>query len=129
MVYNKIMKTCIWIAVIALIASTAVFATTDIEVKDNEIVGGVMTALKYVQTYSWPIAVIVLVYALYQYYVVGSEAFEQKVSGQKLIVGLSVFMAIIQCLPLVYAIITIGFSYIIKLKIRVVFNENIIWIK
>lgn len=109
MVYNKIMKTCIWIAVIALIASTAVFATTDIAVKDNQIVGGVMTVLKRVQTYSWPVAVIVLVYALYQYYVVGSEAFEQKVSGQKLIVGLSVFMAIIQCLPLVYAIVTIGF--------------------
>lgn len=109
MVYNKIMKTCIWIAVIALIASTAVFATTDLAVKDNQIVGGVMKVLKYVQTYSWPVAVIVLVYALYQYYVVGSEAFEQKVSGQKLIVGLSVFMAIIQCLPLVYAIITIGF--------------------
>jgi len=109
MVYNKVMKTCIWIAVIALIASTAVFATTDLATKDNEIVGGVMSALKYIQTYSWPIAVIVLVYALYQYYVVGSEAFEQKVSGQKLIVGLSVFMAIIQCLPLVYAIVTIGF--------------------
>ena len=46
---------------------------------------------------------------MYQYYVVGSEAFEQKVSGQKLIVGLSMFMAIIQCLPLVYAIVTIGF--------------------
>ena len=51
----------------------------------------------------------VLVYALYQYYVIGSEAFEHKVNGQKLIVGLSVFMAIIQCLPLVYAIVTIGF--------------------
>ena len=60
MVYNKIMKTCIWIAVIALIASTAVFATTDLAVKDNQIVGGVMTVLKYVQTYSWPVAVIVL---------------------------------------------------------------------
>lgn len=109
MVYNKVMKTCIWIAVIALVASSVVFATTDLAVKDNEIVGGVMTVLKYIQTYSWPVAVIVLVYALYQYYVVGSEAFDQKVSGQKLIVGLSVFMAIIQCLPLVYAIITIGF--------------------
>lgn len=108
MVYNKVMKVCIWVAVIALIASTAVFATTDIAVKDNELIGGTMKVLKYIQTYSWPAAVIVLVYALYQYYVVGSEAFEQKVSGQKLIVGLSVFMAIIQCLPLVYAIITIG---------------------
>ncbi len=110
MVYNKVMKVCLWIAVIGLIASTAVFAVSDIDQKTNQIVGGVMTALKYIQTYSWPIAVIVLVYALYQYYVVGSEAFEQKVSGQKLIVGLSVFMAIIQCLPLVYAIVTIGFN-------------------
>ncbi len=109
MVYSKVMKTCIWISVIALIASTAVFANTNLDLKSNEIVGGVMNALKYVQTYSWPIAVIVLVYALYKYYVVGAEAFEQKISGQKLIVGLSVFMAIIQCLPLVYAIITIGF--------------------
>lgn len=109
MVYNKVMKTCIWIAVIALVASTIVFANTDVTVKENELIGGVMKVLEKIQLYSWPAAVIVLVYALYQYYVVGSEAFEQKVSGQKLIVGLSVFMAIIQCLPLVYAIITIGF--------------------
>lgn len=109
MVYNKVMKVCLWIAVIALVTSSLVFAETNLDQKGNELVGGVMTALKYIQTYSWPVAVIVLVYALYQYYVVGSEAFEQKVSGQKLIVGLSVFMAIIQCLPLVYAIITIGF--------------------
>ena len=109
MVYNKVMRVCLWIAVIALVASTAVFATTDIGTSSDEIVGGVMNVLKNVQLYSWPVAVIVLVYAMYQYYVVGSEAFEQKVSGQKLIVGLSVFMAIIQCLPLAYAIVTIGF--------------------
>lgn len=109
MVYNKVMKVCIWIAIIGLVTSSVAFAVTDVGTKDSAIIGGVMTALKKIQTYSWPIAVIVLVYALYQYYVVGSEAFEQKVSGQKLIVGLSVFMAIIQCLPLVYAIVTIGF--------------------
>ncbi len=108
MVYNKVFKVCAIISIIALLATTAVFATTEIEAKDNEIVGGVMTVLKNVQTYSWPVAVLVLVYGMYQYYVVGSEAFEQKVSGQKLIVGLSVFMTIIQCLPLVYAIITIS---------------------
>lgn len=108
MVYNKVFKTCLLVSIIALLATTAVFATTDLEVKDNEIVGGVMTVLKNVQTYSWPVAVIILVYAMYKYYVVGSEAFEEKVSGQKLIVGLSVFMTIIQCLPLAYAIITIN---------------------
>lgn len=109
MVYNKVMRVCLTIAVLALVASSVVFATTDIATKSNELIGGTMTVLKNIQIYSWPVAVIVLVYAMYQYYVVGSEAFEQKVSGQKLIVGLSVFMAIIQCLPLVYAIITIGF--------------------
>ena len=80
MVYNKVMKVCLWIAVIGLVATTAVFATTNLEAKESELVGGVMTVLKYIQTYSWPVAVIVLVYALYQYYVVGSEAFEQKVT-------------------------------------------------
>lgn len=109
MVYSKVMRVCLWIAIIGLCASTVVFATTDLGNTNNELIGGVMTVLKNIQLYSWPIAVIVLVYAMYQYYVVGSEAFEQKVSGQKLIVGLSVFMAIIQCLPLVYAIIMIGF--------------------
>ena len=108
MVYNKVFKTCLLISIIALLATTAVFATTELEVKDNEIVGGVMTVLKNIQTYSWPVAVVLLVIAMYKYYVVGSEAFEEKVSGQKAIVGLSVFMTIIQCLPLVYAIITIN---------------------
>lgn len=105
MVYNKVMKVCLWIAVIALAVSTAVFAYTDIDVSSDKVIGGVMTVLKNVQLYSWPIAVIFLVYALYQYYVVGSEAFEYKVNGQKQIVGLAVFMAIIQCLPLAYALI------------------------
>ena len=109
MVYNKVMRVCLAIAVIALVASTVVFANTDIATKSNDLIGGVMTVLKNIQLYSWPVAVIVLVYAMYQYYVIGSEAFEQKVNGQKLIVGLSVFMAIIQCLPLAYAIVTIGF--------------------
>lgn len=108
MVYSKVMRVCIAIAIIMLVTTTVVFAQTDIDIKDNMIAGGAMTILKAIQKYSWPVAVVVLVFAMYQYYVVGSEAFENKVSGQKLIVGLSVFMAIIQSLPLAYAIITIG---------------------
>lgn len=107
MVYGKVFKTCLIISIIALLATTFVFANTDLEVKDNQLVGGVMVVLKNIQTYSWPVAVVLLVRAMYKYYVVGSEAFEEKVSGQKSIVGLSIFMTIIQCLPLVYAIITI----------------------
>lgn len=108
MVYNKVMKICIIIAVIALISTTVVFATTNVDEKNDKIHSKVMLVLKNIQKYSWPVAVVIFIYALYQYYVVGSEAFEQKVSGQKLIVGLSVFMAIIQIIPLAYAFATIG---------------------
>lgn len=108
MVYSKLMKVCLAISFIAIIASSAIFATTNIEQKNDNIQNIVMEILMKVQTYSWPVAVVMLVYALYKYYVVGSEAFEHKVGGQKMIMGLSVFMAIIQCLPLVYAFATIG---------------------
>lgn len=108
MVYNKVVKVCLVIAFTAMIASTTLFATTNIDHKTDKIHDTVMIILKNIQKYSWPIAVLILVYALYQFYVVGSEAFEQKVSGQKLIVGLSCFMAIIQCLPLLYAFVTVG---------------------
>lgn len=108
MAYNKLMKICLMVSVLALIASTAVFAVTDIAQKDSKVFGSVMTILQKLQLYSWPVAVVIMVYGMYQYYVVGSEAFEYKVSGQKLIMGLCVFMALIQCLPLLYAFITVG---------------------
>lgn len=108
MVYNKFMKVCLVIAFIAMIASNLVFANTTIDQKTDKVHNSVMIILKNVQKYSWPVAVVILIYGLYQFYVVGSEAFEQKVGGQKLIVGLSCFMAIVQCLPLVYAFATVG---------------------
>jgi len=108
MVYNKVMKVCFIIAVIALISTTIVFATTNVDEKDDKINSKVMLFLKNVQKYSWPASVVIFVFAMYQYYVIGSEAFDQKVGGQKLIVGLAVFMAIIQVLPLAYAFATIG---------------------
>lgn len=107
MVYSKMMKVCIAISVIMFVVSTAVFATTDIEQKNDEVIDIIMEVLIKVQNYSWPIAVIIFLYALYQYFVVGSEAFEYKVNGQKLIVGLSVFMTILQTAPLIYAFVTI----------------------
>lgn len=105
MVYKKVMITCFIIAIGMLCLSSVVFATTDIGKNNDKIYTGVMDILLNIQKYSWPVAVIILVYAMYKFYVIGSEAFEQKVSGQKLIVGISVFMAIIQTLPLVYAFI------------------------
>lgn len=107
MVYKKIMITCFVIAITMICLSTVVFATTDIGKTDDKIYTGVMDILLNIQKYSWPVAIIVLVYAMYKYYVIGSEAFEQKVSGQKMIVGVSIFMAIIQTLPLIYAFVIV----------------------
>lgn len=108
MVYNRVMKICFIVAFIALVSTTVVFATTNVDEKKDNVNSKVMVFLKNVQKYSWPAAVVVLVFAMYQYYVVGAEAFDQKVGGQKLIVGLSVFMVIIQIMPLAYAFATIG---------------------
>lgn len=108
MIYDKLMRICIALSVIVFISSSVLFATTDIMAKEDIVVGSIMKVLLRIQSYSWPVMVVILVYALYQYYVIGSEAFEYKVNGQKMIMGISVFMTIIQCLPLVYAFVTIG---------------------
>lgn len=107
MVYNKLMKVCISIALIMLVVSNVLFATTELGNTDDEVYSGIMKALLRIQKYSWPVAVIIFIYAIYQYYIIGSEAFEYKVSGQRLILGLSVFMAILQSLPLAYAFIIV----------------------
>ena len=107
MVYNKLMKICISISVIMLIVSNVLFATTDIGTNNDKVYSSIMRILLIIQKYSWPIAVIVFIYAIYQYYIIGSEAFEYKVSGQRMIMGLSVFMAILQSLPLLYAFVIV----------------------
>lgn len=107
MVYKKIMTICFIIAIVMMSLSSFVFATTNIGKSNDRIYSGVMEILINIQKYSWPVMVVLLVYAMYKYYVVGSEAFEQKVTGQKMIVGMAIFMAIIQTLPLVYAFIII----------------------
>lgn len=108
MVYNNLMKICFSIAFITLILSNVLFATTSIgTVGDDQIYNSVMKILLRIQQYSWPVAVLVLIYALYQYYIIGSEAFEHKVAGQRLVMGISVFMAILQTLPLIYAFLIV----------------------
>lgn len=108
MVYNNLMKVCFSIAFIMLIISNVVFATTSVgTIGDDQIYTTVMRVLLRIQKYSWPVAILVLIYALYQYYVIGSEAFEHKVAGQRLVMGISIFMAIIQCLPLLYAFVIV----------------------
>lgn len=108
MVYQKTMKVCIALSLFMVILSSVVFATTDIDVKSNMVATKTMEVLISVSHYSWPVMVIVFAYAMYQYYVIGSEEFEHKVAGQKMILGCSIFMAILQTLPLICAFITIG---------------------
>jgi len=107
MVYNKLMKVCICISVIMVVVSNVLFATTALGNSNDEVYSSIMKVLLRIQKYSWPIAVIMFIYAIYQYYIIGSEAFEYKVSGQRLIMGLSIFMAILQSLPLLYAFIIV----------------------
>lgn len=106
MVYKKVTMLGISIAVIATLVSNFVFATSF--TSNDEIYDSVLQILIFIQKYSWPVVTLVFIYALYQFYVVGSEVVEHKFLGQRLIVGVAIFMAIIQCLPLVYAFISLA---------------------
>lgn len=104
MVYKKIAIITFIIAIIFGVASSFVFSSTGITSND-EIFDTGLKVLVFIQRYSWPIVMLVLIYALYQYYVIGSENLEKKILGQRLIVGISIFTALIQALPLAYAFI------------------------
>jgi hypothetical protein len=106
MVYKKITIVAISIAIIATMVSNFVFATE--YTSNDKIYDTVLEILIFIQKYSWPLVTLVFIYALYEFYLLGSEMLQHKVSGQKLIVGISIFMAIVQCLPLVYAFITLA---------------------
>lgn len=106
MVYKKITTIAIGIAIIATLVSNFVFAA-DFSSNDK-IYDSVLNILIFIQKYSWPIVTLVFIYALYEFYVIGSEMLERKITGQRLIVGIAIFMAIVQCLPLVYAFVTLA---------------------
>ena len=103
MVYKKSAIMSFVIAIILGITSGVVFSATD--VVGDKILDKGLEVLIFIQKYSWPVVILVLIYALYQFYVIGSENLEKKVLGQRLIVGVSVFAALIQALPLCYAFI------------------------
>lgn len=111
MVYTKFLKLCIFIALLAFISTDIVFANTQLGTNTgNVVIDQIMVWLIRIQQYSWPFAVVLMLYALYQYFVVGSEAYEYRVSGQKKIMGVCIIIAILQCAPLIYAFATIGWK-------------------
>ncbi len=102
--YKRLVIICLVISIVLSIVSNFVFATEDTYTND-QIMDGTMKVLIFLQKYSWPVVTLVFVYALYQFYVIGSEVLEHKLLGRRLLIGIAIFMVIIQCLPLLYAFI------------------------
>ncbi len=102
MEYRKVITSSIIIAILLAFVNEMVFAVSN-TVTNDTVLDGALNILVMIQKYSWPVVTLLMVFALYKYYVVGSEVVAEKVNGQQMVVGISIFMVIIQCLPLVYA--------------------------
>lgn len=100
--YKKIIVVCLVVSIVSAIISNFVFAADEVLTND-QIMDGTMKVLILLQKYSWPVVTLVFIYALYQFYVIGSEVLEHKILGRRLLIGIAIFMVIIQCLPLMYA--------------------------
>lgn len=102
MQYKKVITSSILVAILVAIVNEFVFAAENVVTSDAILDGG-LNILVLIQKYSWPFVTLLMIFALYKYYVTGSEILSDKIKGQQMVVGISVFMVILQCLPLVYA--------------------------
>lgn len=102
MEYRKVVTSSLIVAFVMAIVNEFVFAAENVVTSDAILDGG-LNILVLIQKYSWPLVTLLMIFALYKYYVTGSEILSDKIKGQQMAVGISVFMVIIQCLPLVYA--------------------------
>lgn len=107
MVYKKLTIFTIIISIVAAFTCNFVFANNT-AITNDKIIDSTLQILIFLQKYSWPIITLVFVYALYKFYVMGSEYVEQKLIGQRMIIGISIFMVLIQCLPLAYAFVIVN---------------------
>jgi len=112
MVYKKLTIFTVIISIVAAFTCNFVFATIPNKLLCDSIISFIHISfihkLIFLQKYSWPIITLVFVYALYKFYVMGSEYVEQKLIGQRMIIGISIFMVLIQCLPLAYAFVIVN---------------------
>ncbi len=107
MVYKKITTVAFIVAIALALVNGFVFASDSSITTNDKIYDTVLNVLVKIQKYSWPIVTLIFIYAMYEYYVIGSEMLEHKVTGQRLIVGIAIFTALLQSLPLVYAFVTV----------------------
>ena len=102
MQYKKFIISSIIISIVLAVVNELVFAAENVITNDAVLDGG-LNVLVMIQKYSWPFATLFMIYALYKYYVTGSEVLADKIVGQKMVTSIALFMVIVQCLPLVYA--------------------------
>ncbi len=103
MAYKKVITSSILVAILLAFVNEMVFAATNV-VTNDAVLDGTLNVLVMIQKYSWPVVVLLMIVALYKFFVTGSEVLADKVVGQNMIVGISVFMVVVQCLPLFYAL-------------------------
>lgn len=103
MAYKKVITSSILVAILLAFVNEMVFAVTNV-VTNDAVLDGTLNVLVMIQKYSWPVVVLLMIVALYKFFVTGSEVLADKVVGQNMIVGISVFMVVVQCLPLFYAL-------------------------
>ena len=101
MAYKKVITSSLIVAVLLAIVNEFVFAV-DNTVTNDVVLDGALNILVMIQKYSWPFVILFMIFALYKFYVRGSEILADKVVGQQMVVGISIFMLVVQCLPLVY---------------------------
>jgi uncharacterized membrane protein len=102
MAYKKVITSSLIVAIVLAFVNEFVFAATN-TVTNDAVLDGALNILVMIQKYSWPFVTLCMIFALYKYYVTGSEVISEKVKGQQMVVGISIFMVVVQCLPLVYA--------------------------
>ena len=102
MQYKKVITLSLIFAVVFAIVNEFVFAASTAVTGDG-ILDGALKVLVMIQKYSWPVVTLLMVWSLYKYYIMGNEVLAEKVVGQRMVVGIAIFMVVVQCLPLVYA--------------------------
>ena len=109
-VYTKLTFIFITIAILFGIGSGIIFANVDLTTGDH-IYDTTLEVLIFIQKYSWPILTLLLIYALYLFYILGGGVrVEARATGQRMIVMIATFAVIIQVLPLAYAFISYGIN-------------------
>lgn len=103
---KKVMTSSIIISIVLAFVNELVFAAENI-ITNDKILDGALNLLVMIQKYSWPFVTLFMIFALYKYYVKGSEVLADKIKGQQMVIGISIFMVIVQCLPLIYAFIIV----------------------